>query len=225
MVLTSTSTFSVAREAMFSPSRLRVARKRRGLNKTQLAERIGVDLRSVTGYERGDYEPSGDTLGRIAVALRFPAAFFAGADLHEPTNRTASFRSMARMAASRREAALASGALAFLLNDWIEARFALPQPICLIFGRGPGDGRHGLASALVARREANPQRRPSARIQGVRVNSMAEDTAEVDAFSLWREATPFVFLNTQKSAERSRFDAAHELGHLVLHRHDETKRS
>jgi Zn-dependent peptidase ImmA (M78 family) len=28
---------------------------------------------------------------------------------------------------------------------------------------------------------------------------------------------PFVFLNTMKTAERGRFDAAHELGHLVLH--------
>jgi Zn-dependent peptidase ImmA (M78 family) len=45
------------------------------------------------------------------------------------------------------------------------------------------------------------------------------DASEVDAFSMWRQDTPFVFLNTQKSAEHSRFDAAHELGHLVLHRH------
>src|SRR5262249_50334741 len=28
-----------------------------------------------------------------------------------------------------------------------------------------------------------------------------------------------IFLNTAKSPERSRFDAAHELGHLVLHKH------
>ena len=42
---------------------------------------------------------------------------------------------------------------------------------------------------------------------------------EVDAFALWHSKTPFVFLNTLKSAEHGRFDAAHELGHLVLHRH------
>ncbi|MEU8739183.1 ImmA/IrrE family metallo-endopeptidase [Streptomyces halstedii] len=40
---------------------------------------------------------------------------------------------------------------------------------------------------------------------------------EVDAFAVWREGVPFVFLNTQKSAERGRFDAAHEFGHLVMH--------
>ena len=33
-----------------------------------------------------------------------------------------------------------------------------------------------------------------------------------------------MMLNTQKSAEHSRFDAAHELGHLVLHREGERGR-
>jgi hypothetical protein len=51
------------------------------------------------------------------------------------------------------------------------------------------------------------------------VFSLALDAAEVDAFSMWRQSTPYVFLNTKKSAEHGRFDAAHELGHLVLHRH------
>ncbi len=55
--------------------------------------------------------------------------------------------------------------------------------------------------------------------KGVRVYSLAENSVEVDAFSLWHSNTPFVFLNTLKSAEHGRFDAAHELGHLVLHRH------
>jgi Zn-dependent peptidase ImmA (M78 family) len=55
--------------------------------------------------------------------------------------------------------------------------------------------------------------------KGVRVFSLSEQTKNVDAFSYWRGDTPYVFLNTFKSSERSRFDAAHELGHLVLHRH------
>jgi Zn-dependent peptidase ImmA (M78 family) len=41
----------------------------------------------------------------------------------------------------------------------------------------------------------------------------------VDAYSVWRGLRPFVFLNTGKSTERRRFDAAHELAHLVLHQH------
>ncbi|MFD5336500.1 MULTISPECIES: ImmA/IrrE family metallo-endopeptidase [Streptomyces] len=43
------------------------------------------------------------------------------------------------------------------------------------------------------------------------------DCPEVDAFSFWDGEIPFVLLSTEKTAERGRFDAAHELGHLVLH--------
>jgi Zn-dependent peptidase ImmA (M78 family) len=55
--------------------------------------------------------------------------------------------------------------------------------------------------------------------KGVRVFSLALDAREVDAFSMWNGGIPYVFLNNNKSAEHSRFDAAHELGHLVLHKH------
>ena len=56
-------------------------------------------------------------------------------------------------------------------------------------------------------------------MHGVRVFSLSENTATVDAFSFWRNDVPYVFLNNFKTAERSIFDTAHELGHLVLHKH------
>ena len=54
---------------------------------------------------------------------------------------------------------------------------------------------------------------------GARVFSLPIDSKSVDAFSIWHNDIPFVFLNNLKSAERSRFDAAHELAHLTLHKH------
>src|SRR5689334_686467 len=43
---------------------------------------------------------------------------------------------------------------------------------------------------------------------------------DVDAFSTWQDGRPFIFLaDDKKCAVRSRFDAAHELGHMILHRH------
>jgi Zn-dependent peptidase ImmA (M78 family)/DNA-binding XRE family transcriptional regulator len=209
---------------MFNAGRCQVARRRRGLTKSALASRVGVDLRTVTAYERAEYEPSFETLTRIAAVLDFPIGWFSGADLHQPSPQTASFRSQARMAAGHRDAALASGALAFLLSDWLESRFTLPGPDLPDLREEDPE-----AAAITMRQHWGLGERPVKNVvhllesKGVRVFSMAEDTAEVDAFSLWRETTPFVFLNTMKSAERSRFDAAHELGHLVLHRHAEPK--
>ncbi|MEV4344117.1 ImmA/IrrE family metallo-endopeptidase [Actinoplanes sp. NPDC049596] len=57
-------------------------------------------------------------------------------------------------------------------------------------------------------------------MNGVRVFSLAPEYSDVDAFSFWEKGTPIVVLNTLKTGERGRFDAAHELGHLVLHGHN-----
>ena len=187
---------------------------------TRLAGLIDVTAKAVSDYEKGEYPPSDETLARIATATRFPLGFFAGGDLHEPTPDTASFRSMSRMTAGQRDAALGAGALAFMLNDWVESRFDLPAPDLLDLRDEQPE-----VAASVLRQQWGLGERPIKNMvhlleaKGVRVYSLAENSVEVDAFALWHSKTPFVFLNTLKSAEHGRFDAAHELGHLVLHRH------
>lgn len=206
---------------IFNPSRLTWARRRRGLTKTKLATSIGVELRSVSAYETGEFAPEADKLGRIARALRFPEAFFFGDDLDAPAVDAASFRSLSKMTARQRDTALGSGAIALLLNEWIESRFELPKPEIPDLGRDASP--EGAAEAV--RKAWDLGELPIKNLvhlleaKGVRVYSLAIDAAEVDAFSMWRQDRPFVFLNTLKSGEHSRFDAAHELGHLVLHRH------
>lgn len=205
---------------MFNPLRLRLARKRRGINKIQLAETTGLSLRSVSAYESGEKVPTAETLERLASALSFPVGFFLGGDVEIPTPVTASFRSMSRMSAAQRDAALGAGGLAFLLHDWIEARFELPA-VDLLDLRG----EEPEAAAMELRHYWGLGERPIRNMvhlleaKGIRVFSLAERALEVDAFSLWRNDEPFVFLNTMKSAEHARFDAAHELAHLVLHKH------
>lgn len=190
------------------------------MNKTILAERIGVEPRAVLAYEAGEYAPKDDVLARVSHELRFPVEFFFGPDLHEPAAETVSFRSMSRMSAAQRYAALGAGAIAFMLNDWIEEKFQLPVPDVLDLRDEEPEAAAGMLRqhwGLGERSIKNMVHLLEAK--GVRVYSLMERNVEVDAFSLWRQCTPFVFLNTQKSAEQSRFDAAHELGHLVLHRH------
>jgi Zn-dependent peptidase ImmA (M78 family) len=105
-----------------------------------------------------------------------------------------------------------------LFHDWVKERFALPTcNLPDLRGEDPE------TAALELRHGWGQGERPIRNMvhllesKGVSVFSILE-TNDIDAFSLWRDDTPFVFLNTKKSAERSRFDAAHELGHLVLHR-------
>jgi Zn-dependent peptidase ImmA (M78 family)/DNA-binding XRE family transcriptional regulator len=207
--------------AVFTPSRLKVARKRRGLTKIQLAKEIGVDWRSVSGYEAGEYLPSEDTLPRIATALKFPISFFSGDDLEEPEPDITSFRALKKMTAAQRDMALGEGTIALHLNRFIEDRFELPQADL------PDLSRESSAEAAAEslRRYWGIGELPVRNTvhlleaKGVRIFSLAIDALEVDAFSMWKARTPFIFLNSHKSSEHSRFDAAHELGHLILHRH------
>jgi Zn-dependent peptidase ImmA (M78 family) len=172
-------------------------------------------------YEGGRRTPSPQVVERFAKTLNFPVSFFERPELERLQEEAASFRSLSRMKAAQREGALASGELALELNDWLESRFVLP-PTDVPDLRPQPDPE---AAAIALRTRWGLSDRPITNMvrlleaKGVRVFSLAEACAEVDAFSLWRGARPFVFLNTVKSAERSRFDAAHELGHLVLHRH------
>lgn len=205
----------------FNPSRLRLARRRRGMTMTRLAAAIGVKSRSVHAYEQGEFCPDEANIARLEEALGFPREFFSGPDLDEPTPDIASFRSLKRMSAAQRDAALGSGALALMFNGWIEQRFDLPPATLPDLSReaDPETAAHEL------RRTWGLGELPVKNVvhllesKGVRVFSLAIDALEVDAFSMWRAKTPFVFLNTAKSSEHSRFDGGHELGHLVLHRH------
>ncbi len=205
----------------FNPNRLAIARRRRGMTKTDLANEVGLELRTISAYEAGQFNPSTKALADISRVLRFPEEFFAGENLHEPMPDTASFRAQSKMNAWQRDMALSQGALALHLNNWLEERFELPAPAIPEIGRDQGPE----AAAEALRREWGlgvGEIRNTVHLlesKGVRVFALSLRAKEVDAFSMWRGDTPFVFLNTQKTAEHSRFDAAHELGHLLMHRH------
>ena len=205
---------------MFNTQRLSLARRRRGMTKKGLADAVGCDPRSITAFEGGEYPPADEMLKRLAGVLDFPVAFFAGDDLEEPAAATASFRAMSRMPAKVRHSVLAAGTIAFAVSDWVERRFSLPSADLPDFRGETPD-----AAAAMLRHYWGLGERPVRNMvhmleaKGVRVFSLVEERREVDAYSLWRGGRPYIFLNTFKSAERSRFDAAHELGHLLLHKH------
>lgn len=204
----------------FNPQRLTVARQKRGFTKKKLSDETNITTRSITAYENGGSSPTGERLLALSSVLSFPLEFFYGPDIELPDLRAVSFRALSSMTAKKRDAALAAGTLAVELSKWIDERYVLPECDELDIRDGTPE-----AAAIKIRNHWGLGVRPIKNTvhllesKGVRVFSLAEECHEVDAFSFWRNDTPFVFLNTQKSAEHSRFDAMHELGHLILHRH------
>lgn len=200
-----------------NPSQITFARVRRRLTKAQLAKELSVTSRSIQNYETGTSAPDSDTLAKMAKLLNFPQQFF----LIEETmpiigEHAASFRSLSKMTDAMKNCALSAGAIAFKVNEWIEQRFNLPcADVPDLSDLSPEEAAATLRRMWGLGNAPIPNMIHLLESKGIRVFSLAEEAREVDAFCTWYDSKPFVFLNTMKSAERSRFDAAHELGHLV----------
>ena len=207
----------------FNPSRLKLARTRRQLTLKALADRVGMSSRMVSEHEK-DYckhVPLEETIEAFSKALNYPISFFLEQESIEAVEKdTVSFRSLKSMRAAQEHAAIGAGQLGVMLNDYFESKFSLP-----LVNVPDYRGVEPEAAAEAIRQEWKIGFLSIGNMihllekHGLRVFSLSENTQDVDAFSFWKGNVPYVFLNTQKSAERSRFDAAHELGHLVLHRH------
>jgi len=210
---------------MFTPGRLSLARKRRRLTAKALAERTGLVPDTISRLENGAHPPDEATVEKLAIALDFPVSFFGQDDPEEIDIGAVSFRSFSKMSARERDAAISAGALGLELSAWVEVRFNLPAPDLLDLSHETDSD----VAAMSLRQYWSLGERPIGNLlglletKGVRVFSLSENTASVNAFSFWRDHKPFIFLNNFKTAESSIFDAAHELGHLIMHKHGDPK--
>jgi Zn-dependent peptidase ImmA (M78 family) len=206
---------------MFNLKRLDLARKRRRYTAKILAEKARVAPVTLSRIVNGVQIPDDETIDKLIEALAYPREFFFRDDIDPIDATTASFRSLKAVTARERDAALAAGQLSYEMADWVRAKFNLPSADLLDLSHEHDPA----AAARTLRQRWAIGERPIGNMvklletKGVRVFSLAENTKNVDAFSCWRDGEPYIFLNTFKSTERSRFDAAHELGHLVLHKH------
>lgn len=208
---------------LFDGHRLAQARQFRGLLKGELATQVGVTPAAVGQFESGSARPSAITLGKLAIAVGVPVAFFSqGRRLFSLREEDAQFRSL--RSTSKRDRTQARSQVERLAEivATLEDRVRLPNvdlpPI--VMGMPPeeaarivregwelGEGPIGNMVGLLERK-------------GVIVARLPATTDEVDAFSCWIQARPFLILASNKgAADRSRFDSAHELGHILIH-HD-----
>lgn len=211
---------------MFNSKRLSLARMRRRLTARALAERSGLAADTISRLENGTTpSPDDDTLNTLSKALGFPLEFFSDVDPETINTEAVSFRSFSKMSAKERDAAVSAGALGLQLSSWVEDRFELPEPSLLDLSYETD----AEAAAISLRQYWGLGERPIPNLlalletKGVRLFSLSENTAAVNAFSFWRDAKPYIFLNNFKTAESSIFDAAHELAHLVMHKHGDPK--
>lgn len=209
----------------FVGARLRQAREARGITAVQLAKTIGVTAAAVSQYEKGVQTPAPSVLQRIFEELEMPMQFFLRPmPIREPG--TVFFRSQssatkaARKRASRRFEWLRE--IVEYLETFIELpRVNLPK---LDAVRRPLNEVAIEKLAETVRAHWGLGNTPIANVvwlletHGIIVGRHDFGDHRLDAFSEFSDR-PYIVLNAdKKSAVRSRFDAAHELGHLLMHR-------
>lgn len=211
----------------FDGTRLTVARRLRRKTKATLARDVGVTPTAIGQFENNLSNPTQAVVAQLCLKLGFPRDFFgAGRPLTLLPASGAHFSSLRSTSAAAREQALAYGELCLELVDLIGAYVDLP-PVSLPELELPeGLSDEDIAEAARLTREAwSIEPGPIASVvQALEAHGVialrlpARTDAAVDAFSTHSGRRPLVFLSpTKDDKARSRFDAAHELGHLVLH--------
>ncbi len=211
------------REREFEPGRLRLARDLTRQSQAELARRLGITPSALSQFESGYARPSAETQERLGSLLGVPTVFF---ELPLVDTHDGFFRALRRTSVIDRRRARA---IAHVAHDLATLGSAGSQLPAMSIPRFP------IPSVAADRDEAE---RIAAKVRktwglppgpvfdlvalleshGVVVMRLPLDSADVDAFSLPFADRPVLVLGSDKNDRaRSRFDAAHELGHLVMH--------
>lgn len=207
--------------ALFDGGRLTQARQLAGLLKAELGREVGLSAAAIGQFESGASRPTSSTLVRLALYLQVPPSFFAG---DRPritvTEDQVHFRSLRATSNRERTKARAQVEILAQVVATLERRVRLPR---VDLPDVPADTTPEDAARAV-RLAWDLGNRPIKDLvgllerRGVIISRLSAVTAEVDAFSCWVHGRPYILLAASKdAADRSRFDAAHELAHLLLH--------
>jgi Zn-dependent peptidase ImmA (M78 family)/DNA-binding XRE family transcriptional regulator len=214
----------------FQSARLIEARESRGLTQLALAELATRTSSTISRWENGSQSPEPDALESLASVLNLPVSFF----LKPPPDHGEApvfFRSMASSTQSLRRRARArlrwGQDIALTLQEWVDLP-DLDVPVLqatdyrdirdadieqmanecrAIWGLGLGP----ISDVLLVLENA-----------GVCVIKEEVGSVQMDGLSSWSAVDGRAYMLIAKDKDtcvRSRMDAAHELGHLVLHRY------
>ena len=207
----------------FDRTRLRIARELSTWSQAQLAAKADVTPAAISQFESGAARPKPETAVLLSELLNVPVEFFYAptTDSHEGF-----FRSLRRTSVADRRRARAIGHVAHdLVLHAADAQMFSAHGVPQIPASGLDAGISEIEQ--IAARVRSAWSLPAGPVvdvvellekHGVGVIRLPLGNTDVDAFSLPFTGHPVVVLGTDKNDRaRSRFDCAHELGHLVLH--------
>lgn len=212
----------------FSATKLRDAIDHRAISQKELADRVGVQPPQISKYLQGQ-APSPASFEALSLALQFPHSYFLSDDepeensdpelwrsLKSSTNRS---RKRGRVILKWQEELYRHFSQFFDFPKFTGIEIDVPNNFedidkdfidqyCLSLRDAWGLGSLPIPN-LTRVLECN----------GICISCVELCSATQDAVSMVRNGLPLILLNTMvTSSARRRFNVAHELGHLLLHR-------
>ncbi|RJX68643.1 ImmA/IrrE family metallo-endopeptidase [Vibrio sinensis] len=213
----------------FQPVRLTQARESLGLTKVALATLVNVSAATVTNWENGKQSPECDKLTALSNTLNMPTHWFLK-EIPFESSTPYFYRSLSSATRVARDTTKIKldwmAEVTSTLGQWFEwPQLRLPENtkhfmamseedievLAIEFRQLVGLGNGPIQDVVLA-------------VENAGVICARGDVGydKMDGVSHWHDhlERPFIFLASDKNnGVRSRFDAAHELGHVILHKH------
>ncbi len=206
--------------------RLKNARLAKGLSLEQLADALTeqghpITKAALSKYERDQSSPSATLLRALARSLNVESSYFWQEGLPEVS--WCDFRKTTKLGKKEQERLKASGtgiAEDFL---WLEDTLAI-HPVAFPASRVRVDTvREAEEAALELRKTLKLGTAPIENLVrlleecgAIVITGHLPEDAHFDGLSGWADGRPVIFINSNRSVDRTRYNLAHEFGHLFL---------
>lgn len=210
----------------FNGDRLRMARIYRNMTISDLDEKISVTKQAISQYEKGMITPKPEVLFQLVSVLGFPLAFFTEEDNRITKIENTFFRALSSAKTLDLNTQEVKTQIIVRLYNFLNGYLNFPELKLpnIDYAKVPDieevalmlRGFWGLHNDPIVNMVGLLER------NGIIVSSFATDSTKIDAFTQVHNINNehqfcVVLGNDKQSMVRRNFDAAHELGHIILH--------
>lgn len=210
----------------FSGERLRKARLYRNMTISDLAVRISVSKQAISQYEKELITPKPEVLFQLVSVLKFPMAFFKEDDATDIKVENTFFRAQASAKILNLYTQEVKTEIIVRLYNFLNGYLNFPELNLPNINQGGGKDIEDVTGLVRSHWKLNEL--PIGNMvsllekEGIIVSSLSTDSQKIDAFlqthiTNGKQQFCIVLGNDKQSMVRRNFDAAHELGHIILH--------
>lgn len=208
--------------------RLKTARIFRNMSISDLADKTSVTKQAISQYEKNQITPKSEVLFQIISALKFPLSFFTDeSDSYQRVEiENTFFRALNSAKTLDLDTQRVKTGFIFEMYRFLDTYLNFPQidiPLVSEEDLTPEEIANNLRDYWNLGRTPVTNMVSLLEKKGIIVSSINTDSVKIDAFTQieninGKKLYCVVLGNDKQSMVRRNFDAAHELGHIIMHR-------